>query len=46
MTNGLKKNKGIEKRTKRAGPREQGMVKNQTEIVEVENPHFSLTYTV
>ena len=36
MVNGLKKNIGRDKSTKGAGPREQGMVKTQLEIMEVE----------
>ena len=35
MMNGLKKRRGRENPTKMAGPREQGMVKTQLEIVEV-----------
>ena len=35
MVNGLKKNRGMYKPTKREGPIEQGVVKTQLEIVEV-----------
>ena len=42
--NGLIKNIGREKPTKRAGPIEQGTVKTQLEIVEVKRPHSVLTY--
>ena len=46
MINGMNKIRERDNPTKRAGPREQGMVKTQLEIVEVKNPHSILTYEV